>query len=622
MRARARLIAAGGWLGVAGATLLAHAGTVEYTTIDDTGRRVTVRKKIEAGEIIKIENPLLRASAPTRRPWTVDVQSTYTDEATGQPHAISGGGTLVMLREGFRTRYFVQTASHVSQGQNLQLKTADRERSISLEVVRRYADVLADVEFVEVRASALKPEMALASYDVRAGRFYIDEDWTEGWGTIARNPSLMRRLGKVFVPGPIQPVGVGAALTLPAAVTATPSAPASRFWLLAGERQLAIDASTAPGTSGSSLVVQSELDSRWILVGPALSTERFGKTSFFPSPNAVATTFQSLLAGRTTAKESEWRVRNGLTSRRMSGGSAEVVDASVRLVGNGADRDGGNGENRDGGNGSIRDGGNGSLRDGGDGPASGASIGPIGIWKSLGIQPGILWQGQPALALKVTRKGTGDSVTLFGDVSALLLIRDRFTPAAEYGIERVPPASDFIALLREKAGGAAGDFRLESRAGSTIEVRGDEITLRLAHGLTLRLGRDGRLREPATDGFYPIIQAKDDQGRSQVVDLRDLFAREVSHAEARPTSAFELTRPCGADCSGPPMAWDAAEFGEFARASRAPRIGREIFDRCVSVGGLTDEAARAPASCQSARTPLPEAPEKLGRDLHELLKTD
>ena len=84
-------------------------------------------------------------------PWLVTVSSQYIDQYSHKLSTIQGMGSITLFNEGKKgsqDRYFVKTASHVSQGINTKIRDS---RGIELEMIGRLSDNLLDCEWIEVK---------------------------------------------------------------------------------------------------------------------------------------------------------------------------------------------------------------------------------------------------------------------------------------------------------------------------------------------------------------------------------------------------------------------------------------------------------------------------------------
>lgn len=538
------------------AAVNASADSITFSAIDpETGRVIWKTVDPDSQTTVFIGNNLLQKSRPSERPWSLSVSSTYRDESTNRPVTISGGGTLVLFKPALGPeRYFVQTVAHVSQGENVKVAGIP-----DLKVVRRFHDNLADVEFLEVVGSELRPEMALAEFDSRAQKFFVAPAWADGWSILALS-NVHKSKDALFVPGSSRSIGSTGAIVLPKNSATVSEAP-TRLDLSAGGNDIVANSSVASGDSGHALILKGYDDKmieRWVLAGTVARSSRFFSQSFFPSANLIAQIFKRQVVESKLNDPFSWRLKNGLTYRAAGNKLAEVVDAETKPTGNGADRDGGNGADRDGGDG---------LTD--------AALSPEQVWDRYKIKPGILWEGKPTMALKV-----GDGV-LYADTAALLLLNRQLDDSIQ--VSAIPPGTNFLELVRKRLTLTGATGRAHFDANNYLEIKETELLVTLfdtkkKEKIQFRLDSFGRL--PGKDRFYPVVRIEGGRGNYYNVDLRSLFFTSVSGARPEKIPAWCMFSAPKNSCKrlSSDYRWSAADLINFINDNKAPSITFQASD--------------------------------------------
>ena len=471
-------------------------------------------------------------TGPEWPPWMVRVSSVYDDEISGRPSVTEiGTGTLV----GFGGQTYVLTASHVSQGRNLQITSVGGD----LKVLGRLSINGADLELIEVQyipqllypVSRIPKKYAypLAEYQDYAKlfvvNFYIQDSWFQK--TPPRDSIWIDRQNFVcLTPWSSFPT------TLETPVL-TPRDPANPFvfkWTSLGlERSAPI--TIFPGMSGSPLVgrtdgVDGVPSTQWVIHGVATRALRQFATSYFSSAQQIFKVFESYRSGARRVLDSSvtWHMRYGLPHRDYGGGLSEINPLS-RTTGNGISRDGGNGTSRDGGRGGAQ---------------------PLSkVWEDLQIRPGILYKSQPTLGLRIIDRQSRRHYLFWADPVVWELLK--FPELSHLEIEPIPVGGDLSSVLEERLGFAAKSARprewtrvaheldpVSFLPDQKVSIQPDgSLLLKFlgphAERFELNFNAHGELDQTPGTGFLPVVEWTNKEKTLRCsVDLRNLYFSDLS----------------------------------------------------------------------------------------------
>ncbi len=301
--------------------------------------------------------------------WLTKISSHYTDLATQKKLKIEGTGFLVAC-VGCREqnsihpqlfRYFVFTASHVSQGNNLEIQLA--KKKIKLEAVGRLADNLHDVEVFEVAGELISPDDLLATYISPQNEVFTSFRWNPSDGRLfltgaARNhfsfaykKSAWRFLSPevFFVDRAREPFTENSFIPVAPWVNGKLKEPDtnefSRYSVshVPFGNELIANASIAKGMSGSPLIraYNIAIDSNMVIDGIVSRKLRGFDQAYFISNAQMDSVFKNYMRGqRGLLDDVRWNVANGITFRTLDDGTREIVDLKLP-TGNGLSGDGG-----------------------------------------------------------------------------------------------------------------------------------------------------------------------------------------------------------------------------------------------------------------------------------------
>ncbi len=481
--------------------------------------------------------------------WLVQVGSTYNDEVTGKAQRFHGTGTIVKIGDD----YFVLTASHVSQGDNVILQSGGRRLQFLKH--ERLSDNLADIELIRISEEDVKPFGVLA-YD------RLDERQSSIVGPLVDSGLEIQGLsvtpsGDHKIPqaswnlnadewknkAPAAKPGLGATdLTGDRYLRST----------LAADEYIA-DVQIRPGMSGAPLIGRDSFNGysergkdsgglpgsdRYVLRGIAKSYSRAFEESHFVTAEQISRLLESFNAGkRGTLDPTRWRLRNGLTYRDLGSGTQEINPLNAP-AGGGGSADGGGGGSADGG-------GNGSA-DSGDSHASAADV-----YKQFGIEPGVIWHGTPAFALKV-RHRSGNVFVVNGDLASIRFLKESRDFLA---VEPVATPEEIGKLIFDKVSHADDLSELMSGmefvSSCSIEVGkgpkdGAKISIALPgdDSLEFSLNEKGELVKPTSYPFRPIQEVLSKRERKPYrVDVTGLFAVGVGSLRGNRVTMTSSTTP-------------------------------------------------------------------------------
>lgn len=470
------------------------------------------------------------AGAGTDAEWLVQVGSTYKDEATGKLQTFHGTGTIVKIGDSL----FVVTASHVSQGTNLTLKTADR----TLHAIpnERLSDNLADIELIRVTDKDLVPFGVLA--DNRFG-----ETKSMIVGPVLGSGANVEGLS--ITPSGDDRIPQASWTSAKADEWRGKSVPAKQglgITDISGDRYLrynlarneyVADVQIRPGMSGAPLIgreylngyAESKSDNslpgaeHYVLRGITKSYSRAFEQSQFATSDQILALVEHFTSGkRGFADQTRWHLRNGLTYRDLGNGTIEV-NPTVLPAGGGGSADGGGGGSADGGGGGSADGGD--------------SIAPVGdVYSQFGIAPGVMWHGAPAIAFKAQHK-SGKIFVLNGDLTSIRLLSEsrEFSQVEPIGnpVEIGNLIFSKASQMNDKSSMVSGLDLVYScfiDVGATAKD-GVRISIGLPNedSLNFALDQKGELTEPISYPFRPVQNVLSKRNRKAYrVDITGLFS--------------------------------------------------------------------------------------------------
>lgn len=504
--------------------------------------------------------------------WQVQVSSEYMDE--GKPKdrekPFFGAGTVVEI-DG---KLFVLTASHLTQGKNLEIKLGSRV----LKAVPgdRLTDNLRDIDLIRLEASPCVHPLAVYSKDKfeRGNGYFISMKYPQGSTLRKQHEGALKLFRKNSIQINANP---DERLSIPDRVAKKPHGwnsklvPADRglwgdrgdddgrkLYLSASGTSYFVDIGIVGGVSGAPyLGVQylnlfdafrtadggsdplmwlksgeSTQNDSIIIRGLALSYQRDFEGSHLATADQLAHLADRFITGdRGQIGKTKWKVRNGLLYRDLGDGTLEI-NPSVRQAGGGGDGQGGGGGDSQGGGGGDGQGGDGQ---GGDGYVHGDSASDA--WEKYVIDGGMTWKGAPALAFRTSWVDNGRPGPVFSaNLDSLMYLDQR---AKYLNFEPVKP-EELGKLIRVKATQSAGmsahiaqadrwfscrvvmtsnpkdgvhlEFKMQSKSGGIDHV-------------VLRLNEKGIPDQSHTTAFRPIVSAVGLPSKSNYrIDLTGLYS--------------------------------------------------------------------------------------------------
>jgi hypothetical protein len=417
----------------------------------------------------------------------VTLVSKYADELDATKTAEIKGSGFLVENQG---RFFVFTASHVSQGKSLEIQY----QGASLAIKARLYDGIHDFEILEVDPTGLS---LVASFVYKKPYFVLKSNpsidlyrrrWVDAYNFMPLNdwvndPTLEQdNLGRSQRVGVLQ----------------------CDFYC----RLLSGNALVQPGASGSPLVATVPTEANWtqaylpfdipelipiksfdanVLRGVAIRRDRFFARSSFVPVKTVQKIFEAFLAGETTHAfpQSTWKVSKSLMFRRTGGGLQESLVVSGSS-GNGSSIDGGDWE---------------KLRE--DFPAqvlSEISAFPVNSIKT----PVFQW-------LYMARNP---------------LDRSMISSYVWFDMEHYLPHSNFVFGTDadhlpqiDQIHFRAGDRKVGIDGKSELTATADKVRVSIA----LEQGADLRFEILKSDPFVPFKEIKASDSSEYIVDLRSLY---------------------------------------------------------------------------------------------------
>lgn len=449
-----------------------------------------------------------RTNSPDR--GLVTVQSVYQDKLNSQ-RTITIQGTGFLVR-GENQRYFVLTASHVSQGRETQVKLKD----VNLPILGRLFDGIGDMEVLEVQGHAdLSTDFGFNGQQIL---------WTgEQIGRSRQLDAFNFVLLNSWVNDPNLEIDNREQSADPSSVSCD-----FNCELLVSETLI------QPGASGSPLIMKipevtewplptlktdwrekltTVSDGSYVVRGLAIRRERFFSRSSFVPASRLSALLNSYLQTHRTPKQppSQWQVSGPLLYRNFSGiQESEVVAASS-------------------GNGVSMDGGNGVSIDAGDLATFGEDQ-PKKLLSQISPFPkGPAWTTN-WWALKSEFRGELYFFMLWFDM-------EHFAPNAQNTLPVQPPENSkpgqyfmFMEMIRGRFGNPAHGKTFSSEDGrSSVQFQADRVDLKIqarsGEKFTFSLDKNGAscVAEQCAKKFMPVIEVPGDQGHTFIVDLRGFY---------------------------------------------------------------------------------------------------
>jgi len=337
---------------------------------------------------------LLVAQVSHAHTGLIPVASTYKDEGTLKSRELQGSGlTFSIDLKKAKTRLFVLTASHVSQGK-LGLEI-DQHTLNPDSILGRLSSDDEDVELIELKPDTLTP---LGFWNSDQSQIQIDIPAFKTWAE-SQNPDAILRMTP---PGPtasevftlkgdwVKKSGTAFSQSFEKNSQygfGTTKDDWEKLSYLPLTDEIYSNSTLTPGMSGAPLLkMELGCDQTHLIClsvhGLARRTLRGLPGSWFASDHAISVVIHQYLKGQRGHLKSDlttWHMRNSLTYRDFGNGSAEIFPASAAIA------DGVRGDGADG----VRGDGGDSVED--------FMIWNPDLWKELDISPGIRFGGNPIL---------------------------------------------------------------------------------------------------------------------------------------------------------------------------------------------------------------------------------
>jgi len=243
----------------------------------------------------------LASNASTEACRPLEVQSHYRDldknHSDDQLNIVQGTASVVAIGK----RFFALTASHVSAGENLQIRRSGR----SLKTGKRYRDVLLDIELIELLEAPIR--RPLVTFDESTRLFKISRECLAERDYVAALPNGRDSVFRFEIPTPSENIY--------------------------GEYLSYVPLS--PGMSGAALVGRNGY-----LLGVALGYHRYFSESYFATYADIESLLRQVMTDSPNDAGFEWRFRSGTTYRENAAGDSEIYSLSLQS-GNGTAADGG-----------------------------------------------------------------------------------------------------------------------------------------------------------------------------------------------------------------------------------------------------------------------------------------
>ncbi len=474
-------------------------------------------------------------------PWLLKVQSTYVDQDTNSEVTYHGTGVLVIVED----RFFVLTASHVSQGESLQIFSNNK----LLPIIGRVSRNLDDTELIEVRLNP--PIEPLAEWNERDRLFEVPDSKLWFWWRFIENT---RRGGfselslKAIQLDQNETLLIRHDLWKDSELPQTSKPFYDRFflnnpllnlenrnsmhWTLSGQERTT-SVYLKSGTSGSPALKMfypesfknggSGKDFTIALSGLASHTQRFSEFSHFTSPSVIAHLLDQYLKLKLNKKniqknildETHWSLRCGLTYRSMNGFQEIATSSQI-----------GNGSSHDGGGGLIKNSPEAESPD---------------VFERFRISPGVTHNGHNVLAYRI--KYRNQVAYLNGSLSSYKLLKEW---GISLNINPIETANQITNITAERLGFYRTNFSLIDKEGNRLSYEEGKIKINIVDPQSLfgevfsfTLDENGALiggHKP----FLPIIRIRSSDGEKDlIVDLTELFFIEPSYR--RDTTQYEQT---------------------------------------------------------------------------------
>lgn len=464
-------------------------------------------------------NAVARSEDP---PWLVSIR---TQNSSGAE--VEGTGSIVKKNN----RFYVVTASHVSQGDKLEIL----QRGKPLEVVGRLSDNFNDAEMFEVRkfSGNFANDEILASYDDKTRQFWVLH-------------SLQMEKNQLLAAGEevVLPLRIG--------IKNNPkewqfyNAPHSGLgkWNASadgkaqptlGGGELTSRMKISPGMSGSPLIGtlsdngitnqyyafenQGKLMfAEFALMGIATRYLCDFDRSYFTRMERVVDLMEKYEQGvRGSVDATHWKQKNGIPYRDLGDGTLETNFLSS-VAGGGGSTDGGNTS---------------KAMNPCDNPAT---------------YQGIIWKDKPTVAFRMIPKDKRENsqpVVVYANLTSVDFIKrnEKF-----YEVQPIHEGGPLLSLLKEKAQMSSDHFFLDNAnlprgvyckgrfihpSQDLLEYRGDHLRASITacggEQIYFELDKNGALVGSGNVTFQPVIRVKAKKsGQVYTIDLRNLFFTDLS----------------------------------------------------------------------------------------------
>lgn len=470
-----------------------------------------------------------------------------------------------------KDRYFIATASHITEAQSLEVVLNGKPVKI-LGRASHYGPSWIEIEKPEIEPIA---QFDKGAHEIRVGKSKFNELLESGnlvqiskehWLIVPERVKKDPRYSKViqdaknYSLGKTQvPMDKWMGFDQTSDFTQTKES-------AAGDR-LASAIQIIGGTSGSAILTRSRTDSdAFRVVSVANQFSRDFIRSVSPSESNLIETLEAYSAGKSKMVEGgRWRLRHGLTILEMGDGTV-LTNPVEGVAGNGGSGDGGNGGAGDGGNGRAGDGGNGSA---GDGGSDGKSTPTQDSYLRYKIAPGIQYKDpsgktKAVIAFEVDPEFISPAVhmypkkppyLLFADLPAMEVIRGKEKSGkvrpVELGEPLVPSLRKRLYYLTMNLNGSMmsspSDDGLIGKSGFEILDNGQVRMMIVIRNprqevLSFVLEPDGTL--VGQKEFRPVLHIKGPvSGETYHIDLRNFFFIDLESVDKKTLKAGYADQP-------------------------------------------------------------------------------
>jgi len=355
------------------------------------------------------------------------IRSNYKDSLNNQIlNKVEGTGVILGVGEQSNSckdcRYFILTASHVSQGDNFDA-TVGTEKLIPVSPNSRLADTRKDIELIEIyKPHTVQPLAWLKTLD--NGIFRFTTEFRLINSELLQHVDSQLYITPFWVESPISTFNstnfnIGAFLILPIKnfcdhqmagpnVNSEPLPPVPLKESIYGDVQYAAQGTIiAPGMSGAPLFKKENSiknNNSFILDGIALKFERFGIGSFFSNAESIMNLFNSYLNKENIEHRSVepiyWKSRLGLLYREFCSNWNNCNHKNLEIAPDTIPAGGG-------------------TEGDGSGPITNNKCGRGDFINDFKLTSGIQYEGKNSIGFQITQKSNGDSFYIDANLAAL-----------------------------------------------------------------------------------------------------------------------------------------------------------------------------------------------------------